>query len=102
MADNKKKNAQGAPKAQPGAASEGNTYPKTIALPSGATAEIAAFKGYHIREAQKIAGDDTDKMVFALIALTTTIDGRAVTMEDIDEGDGFDAMRLMKEFSGNF
>lgn len=73
---------------------------KEIKLPSGKTAVIAPFKGKHVREAQKVAGDDTSLIVFAMIALTTTIDGQPVVAEDLDEMDGMDVMALMGEFSG--
>lgn len=76
--------------------------PKTIALPSGKTAQVIDFKGRHIREAQKVAGTETEKYLFALIAATTTIDEKPVVMEDVDEMDGFDVLELMKAFgSGN-
>lgn len=73
----------------------------TITLPSGKVAVIQPFKGKHIRQAQKIAGGDEDKMMFALIAITTTLDGVAVVMEDIDEMEGKDVLKLMGAFSGN-
>lgn len=45
---------------------------------------------------------DTSKIVFAMIALTVTIDKEPVVMEDLDEMDGADVLELMGEFSGNF
>lgn len=76
--------------------------PKTITLPSGKTAEVKDFKGKHIREAQKVAGTETEKYLFALIAATTTIDEKSIVMEDLDDMEGFDVLELMKAFgSGN-
>lgn len=70
-----------------------------IELPSGRKAEIQQFKGKHIREAARLADSDSSKLVFALIAMLTTIDGEAIVMEDLDEMNGKDVMKLMGEFS---
>jgi hypothetical protein len=80
------------------------TTPKTatgkeITLPSGKTARIMDFKGKHIRQASEMAGDDATKVVFAMIAICTTIDGEPVVMEDIDEMPGKDVLVLQKEFA---
>lgn len=74
---------------------------KEIKLPSGKVAVIAPFKGKHVREAQRIADGDTSKIMFAMIAVTTTIDGLPVVVEDLDEMDGQDVLKLMGEFGGN-
>lgn len=79
-----------------------STGEKEFTLPSGRTAVIKPFKGKHVREAQRLAGDDAGLIVFAMIAITTTIDGQAIIMEDMDEMDGPDCLALMGEFSGNF
>lgn len=74
---------------------------KEMELPvSKKTAVIKEFKGKHIREAQRIGGDDTGKMLFAMIALCVEVDGKPVTMEDLDEMPGMDVLTLQKEFSG--
>lgn len=74
---------------------------KEIKLPSGKTAVISPFKGKHVREAQRMADSDLSKMTFAIIALTTKIDGQPILMEDLDEMDGPDVIELMGEFAGN-
>lgn len=74
---------------------------KEINLPSGKTAVIAPFKGKHIREAQRIADGDMSNMMFAMIALTTTIDGRGIVAEELDDMDGQDVLALMGEFGGS-
>lgn len=79
-----------------------NPEPKTIKLPSGKTAVISPFLGKHIREAQKIADGAADKLLFAIIAVTTTIDGQPVVMEDLDEMSGFDVMELYGQFGTSF
>lgn len=75
---------------------------KTVNLPSGKVAIIAKFLGKHVREAQKIAGGESDKVMFAIIALTTTIDSKPTVMEDLDEMDGMDVMTLYGQFGSNF
>lgn len=72
---------------------------KTVTLPSGVVAVIGVFKGRHISQAQKIVGIDTEKYLFALIAITTTFDGKSVTMEEVEDMDGWDCLRLMSIFS---
>lgn len=76
------------------------TTMKTITLPSGKIAEIGAFKGKHILQAKRMAGDDAERVVLAMIAICTKIDGKEVLMEDLEEMDGFDVLQLMGEFSG--
>lgn len=65
-------------------------------------AVIRTFLGKDIREAQRVADGDSSKIMFAIIAITTTIEGEAVTMEELDEMDGFDVMDLMAAFGANF
>ncbi|MFO0387561.1 MAG: hypothetical protein ACK505_12335 [Flavobacteriales bacterium] len=74
---------------------------KTIKLPSGKTAEVRPYKGKDIRQAMKVSEGDQSKLIFAIIAHTTTIDSKPVVMEDLDEMDGSDVFALMSEF-GNF
>jgi len=83
-------------------AGEKNDGVQEIILPSGRKAVISAFKGKHIREATRLADGESDKLVFALIAITTKIDGKPVLLEDMDEMDGRDAMKLTAAFSVNF
>lgn len=76
---------------------------KTITLPSGRIAELKEFKGKHIREAQRIAEGDSERIMFAIIAMLVTIDGKPVVMEDMDDMPGGDVLKLMAEFGdGNF
>lgn len=76
---------------------------KTVKLTgTNRTAVIRSFLGKDIREAQKISDSDTSKLMFAIIAITTTIEGQPVTMEELDEMDGFDVMDLMGAFGANF
>jgi hypothetical protein len=74
---------------------------KEINLPSGKVAVIVPFKGKHVREAQRIAGGDVSNIMFAMISLTTSIDGNPILMEDMDEMDGSDVLALMGEFGGS-
>lgn len=75
---------------------------KTVTLPSGKIAVISSFKGKHIREAQKIANGEADKLLFAIIALSVIIDGKPVLLEELDEMDGMDVMTLYGQFGTNF
>lgn len=75
---------------------------KTKTLPSGKVATFEKFQGKHVRQASQMVDGDTSKLIFAMIALTVSIDGNKVVMEDIDEMDGADVLELMGEFSGNF
>lgn len=79
-----------------------NVSTKIIELPSGRKAETRKYKGRDIREAQRIADGDPGKITFALIAMSTTIDGQPIAMEDLDEMDGPDVLKLMGEFGSNF
>lgn len=72
---------------------------KEIKLPSGKVVTIGDFKGKHIREAQRISQGEQDKFLFALISLTSTIDGQPIVVEDLDDMDGADVLKLMAEFS---
>jgi tryptophanase len=79
------------------------TDSKTVKLSgTNRTAVIREFLGKDIREAQKIADGDSSKIMFAIIAVTTTIDGQPVTMEEVDEMNGYDVMDLMGAFGSNF
>lgn len=71
---------------------------REIVLKSGKVAVIQEFKGKHVMEAQRIADGESEKVMFALISLLTTIDGQPVLMEDLEEMPGSDVMTLMKEF----
>lgn len=73
---------------------------KIINLPSGKTAEILPFKGYHIRAAQRKMGEDTSLFIFALISECVNIDGKPVIIEELDQMDGRDVIKLQAEFSG--
>lgn len=75
---------------------------KKIELKDGKIAVIGEFKGKHISAAQRLVGDDKEKMILALIATCVTIDGKPILIEDLDEMPGSDVLKLMGEFSENF
>lgn len=75
---------------------------REITLPSGRKATIAPFKGKHVRVAQLMADKDTSRYMYAIISQLVKIDGEGVTMEDMDEMDGVDALALMGEFGEGF
>lgn len=78
------------------------TLVKTKTLTSGKVATITPFLGKDIRTAQRMIGDDPEKLIWAIICVTTTIDGKSFVIEDIDSMNGWDVMDLMAEFNGNF
>jgi len=73
---------------------------KQITLPSGKVAEIADFKGKHIRLAAEISDGKPGMFIFALIAQCTTIEGKEIVAEELDNMDGKDVLKLQAEFSG--
>lgn len=75
---------------------------KELKLPSGKTAVMRDFKGKDVREAQRLSEGDPGKLLFGIIAITTTIDGTPVTLEDLDEMNGQDVFTLYGQFGGNF
>jgi hypothetical protein len=78
---------------------EKKNYIEEINLPSGAVLGVKTkFKGKDIREAQKMSGTDSSKIMFALIALTCDIDGKPFVMEDIDEMEGADVFQMLAIF----
>lgn len=79
-----------------------NQEQKIIELPSGAKAEVKPFLGKHIRKAQQMAGGDESLIIYSMISQLTTIDGSGIVMEELDEMDGRDVLRLMQEFGENF
>ncbi len=76
--------------------------PKIIDLPSGAKAERSRFKGKHVKEAIRAADGDQSLVMFAMIAASTLIDGKRLTLEEIEELDGMDVLALMADFNGLF
>lgn len=85
-----------------GAASPGDR--NEIELPTGSKASILKkWKGKHVLQASRAAGGMADQMrfVFGIIAVKTLIDGAAITIEDIDEMDGDDVMKLIGAAMGN-
>jgi hypothetical protein len=74
---------------------------RTIALPSGAYAEVRKGRGRDLMRAQRAAsGGDSSAVVFALIAELTLLDGRKMVYEDVLEMDLADVMVLQAEVIG--
>lgn len=95
---NLKPSAGNSPAAQE-RASEPN---ETLTLPSGAVAEFLPFKGKHVKSSQRLANGDETKVIPAIIAVATLIDGKSIMMEDLDEMDGRDVIKLMGHYQGLF
>ena len=77
--------------------------PTTFKLPiSGLTCEKTPFKGKHVRQAQRLIDGDQTKIQFAVISLACTVDGKRVTIEELDEMEGEDVMTMIAEFENLF
>ena len=76
---------------------------RTVTLPSGRVAAIRKGKGRDLLQAARMAGGAGDgmKLTMAIIAMLTTIDGRAMVIEDVEDLDLIDVMKLMGEVVGN-
>jgi hypothetical protein len=72
---------------------------KTFTLPSGKVVTVLRAKGKHQRLALMAAGPTADryKILYALIAQITRIDGKIVPMEALDEMDLSDLILIEKE-----
>ena len=70
---------------------------KEIPLPSGSNAIFYKRKGVALINAQRKAGGDSSRVAFALLSEIVEVDGKPCMMEDFDEMDLFDVMRLSEE-----
>jgi hypothetical protein len=68
----------------------------TIILPSGVQAVFYRRKGRALIDAQRAAGDDSSRLMFALMAQVVEIDGKSVLMEDIEDMDLMDVLKLQE------
>jgi hypothetical protein len=77
--------------------------PRTITLPSGRVATVRTGKGRDLVQASRLAGGGKDpmKLSLAIVSVLVTIDGRPVVVEDVEEMDLPDVMKLMGETLGN-
>lgn len=75
---------------------------RVIELPSGKTATIYQGKGRDVRKAQKLAESDQSLYMNALMSLLVQIDGQYLLMEDFDDLDAKDYMKLLSEVTENF
>jgi hypothetical protein len=73
---------------------------KSVELPSGAQAVFFKRKGRVLVDAQRAADGDPGRMAFALLARVVEIDGKPPLMEDLEEMDLFDVIKLQEEFGG--
>ncbi len=74
-----------------------------VTLPSGAKAHILKkARGKHVVLAHRMSGNEGGiKFVFGLIAVKATVDGRALTIEDVEEQlEDLDVMYLMAAVQG--
>jgi hypothetical protein len=74
---------------------------KNYTLPSGKRASsLRRLQGKHQRDALRLVGKDQASLPYALIAIATTIDGRAITYEDVLEFELDDVNELMAQVLG--
>lgn len=74
----------------------------TVKLPSGKILTKIDFKGKHIREAQRLADGDQSKTMFAMMVVASLIDGKRITIEELDEMCGKDVLFMTAEFGELF
>lgn len=87
------------PVAQPAGPPRGT---REITLPSGALARIIdPVLGRHQRNAVRMIGTDRTNLPYAMIAATTCVDGRDLTMEDVLDMVIADVQVLQIEVMGN-
>lgn len=69
--------------------------PRELVLPSGKKASIdGRITGRHQQRALRMIGKEASTYTFALIAVSCTIDGRALTLEDVLDLDATDVDAL--------
>lgn len=73
-----------------------------LVLPSGAKATFVKFKGKHVMAAQRLCGNSGDKLILAILSIITKIDGKSLVLEDFEEMNGKDVMKLMAEKADSF
>lgn len=74
-----------------------------VKLPSGKIAKIRPGKGRDVVAAQRIAGTEPDKIIGALAAIRSEIDGKKMTLEELlDDLSDFDYLVLYGEVGKGF
>lgn len=76
-----------------------DTGEKFLTLSNGKSCRIVALNGKAMRDATRVSGDDSSKIMFALTALGTFIDGQPIVMEDLEEMPLRDAVKIQEAFS---
>lgn len=75
---------------------------RTVTLPSGRAAVIRPGKGRDVKRAFQMAGPDGGNtgVLFGMIAVKVTLDGRPLTIEDVDDLLDADVFVLLGEVMG--
>jgi hypothetical protein len=90
-------------KTTPAGAEKASQPNKKFTLPeSGLEVEKIPFKGKHVRQAQRLTDGDMSKAQFAIISVACLVDGKPITIEELDELPGVDVMAMIAEFEGLF
>lgn len=78
-------------------AQDPNVY-RVETLPSGAKATFYRRKGRALMNAQRKADGDASRMSFALLSEVVDINGKAPLMEELEEMDLLDVIKLQEVF----
>lgn len=84
----------GEEKQEPKMAESAIDFKEVFTLPSGKKAQVIQAKGWHLRQAQKMAGTDQSMTIFCLASLIIRIEGKSFVPEDLDEMDLKDAAAI--------
>jgi hypothetical protein len=77
---------------------ENGTVIKKTILTDGRTLEVYPLKWKDQVQIQRLAGDDSEKMVFAMAAASCKIDGKTLPLEDFQELDYMDGVLIQSLF----
>lgn len=69
-----------------------------LTLSTGASCKVVALKGRDMVQAQRVADGDQAKVMFALTAIATTIDGKQIVVEDLEDMPLSDAVKIQQAF----
>lgn len=72
---------------------------KTFLLSDGRTCRVVKGKGRHVMQATRVSDGLGDKFLYSMIALLTTIDGKGIVTEDLEDLPMADLLKIQTEFS---
>lgn len=69
-----------------------------LTLSTGALCKVVALKGRDMVQAQRVADGDQAKIMFALTAIATTINGQQIVVEELEDMPLSDALKIQQAF----